>query len=337
MKAVTFLPILMLVFGSGCSQQPAPGKHTPALVAPARADSPAAALRQDTAAYRARVAALANNDPARRWPAQAAYPLPGAILPYKRVVAYYGNLYSPYMGVLGEYPKDTMISKLLVEVQAWQQADTTTPVLPALHYVAVTAQGSPGKDGKYRLRMPAQQIDKVLGWAREINAITFLDVQIGHSTVATEVPLLEKYLLQPDVHLGIDPEYSMKDGSVPCSKIGTMDAADINDAVEYLAGLVKTHHLPPKILIVHRFTRLMVTNYKQIKTVPEVQVVINMDGFGAKWLKLDSYRDYVAREPVQFTGFKIFYKYDKHQGKSDLYTPAEILQLTPKPIYIQYQ
>jgi ribosomal protein S2 len=37
------------------------------------------------------------------------------------------------------------------------------------------------------------------------------------------------------------------------------------------------------VLIVHRFTQGMVTNYKKIKTVPEVQVVMDMDGFGAKF------------------------------------------------------
>ena len=41
-------------------------------------------------------------------------------------------------------------------------------------------------------------------------------------------------------------------------------------------------------------------------------------------------------EPVQFTGFKLFYKNDTKRG-SRLMTPEEILQLTPKPVYIQYQ
>jgi ribosomal protein S2 len=37
-----------------------------------------------------------------------------------------------------------------------------------------------------------------------------------------------------------------------------------------------------KVLIVHRFTQGMVTNYKN-KKVPEVQVVMDMDGFGTKF------------------------------------------------------
>jgi hypothetical protein len=52
----------------------------------------------------------------------------------------------------------------------------------------------------------------------------------------------------------------------------------------------------------------MVTNYKKIKTVPEVQVVMDMDGFGSKVLKRSTYKTYIFREPVQFTGFKLFYK-----------------------------
>jgi hypothetical protein len=39
----------------------------------------------------------------------------------------------------------------------------------------------------------------------------------------------------------------------------------------------------PKVLVVHRFTQGMVTNYKKNKTVPEVQVVMHMDGFGVKF------------------------------------------------------
>src|SRR4051812_37159207 len=43
---------------------------------------------------------LAVGDSSGKWPVKnAPYPLPGAILPYKRVVAFYGNLYSKGMGI----------------------------------------------------------------------------------------------------------------------------------------------------------------------------------------------------------------------------------------------
>ena len=291
----------------------------------------------DTALYNKLMRNLANHDSTGRWPQKFPYPLPGAVLPFHRIVAFYGNLYSKKMGILGEIPKKEMLAKLKGEVAKWQAADTTINVIPALHYIAVTAQGAPGKDGKHRMRMPSSQIDTMINWAKEINGLVFLDIQVGHSTVREEVPPLEKYLKLPQVHLGIDPEFSMKGGNIPGKKIGTFSAEDVNTAIDDLAALVKKYNLPPKILIVHRFTQGMLTNYKEIKKVPEVQVVIDMDGWGDKILKKSSYLQYVYREPVEFAGFKLFYKNDTKTGANQLYTPQELLKFTPKPIYIQYQ
>ena len=80
----------------------------------------------------------------------------------------------------------------------------------------------------------------------------------------------------------------------------------------------------------------MVTGYDKIKKLPEVQVVMDMDGFGDKTLKRSTYLRYIYKEPVQFTGFKLFYKNDIKTA-SGMYTPEELLKFTPKPIYIQYQ
>ncbi len=272
------------------------------------------------------------------WPvANAAYPKAGAILPFKRIVAYYGNLYSKKMGALGEYESDEMLRRLTAQVKEWETADPATPVVPALHYIAVVAQGSAGSDGMWRARMPHTEIDKVMEMAKKIDAIVFLDVQVALSDLQKELPLLEKYLSLPNVHLGIDPEFSMKTGKKPGSVIGTMDATDINFAASYLAGLVQKHDLPPKVLTFYRFTRNMVTNYKNIKTIPEVQMVLTMDGWGHQARKIGTYKQFVYPEPIQFTGFKLFYKNDLKQENSRLMTPAEVIKLTPSPIYIQYQ
>ena len=241
------------------------------------------------------------------------------------------------MGVLGEYPPKELWRKLNIELAAWRKADPKTPVQPAIHYIAVVASGMPLKDGKYRTRMPARQIDSALAIAKMGNAIVFLDVQVALSNVKEEVPLLEKYLKMTNVHLGIDPEFSMKDGSKPGHKIGTMDATDINFCSDYLAKLVRDNNLPPKILIVHRFTQGMVRNYKNIKLHPEVQLVMNMDGWGEPILKRSTYLLYIYKEPVQLTGFKLFYKNDLKKAPHVMLTPADLMKLKPQPIYIQYQ
>src|SRR4051812_6843749 len=270
------------------------------------------------------------------WPVRTPPPLPGSILPQRRIVAFYGNPLSKKMGILGELPPDEMLARFDKEIAAWQKADPTHPVQPALHLIAVVAQGAPGRDGKYRLRMTDSLINMVHSWAQKKHAILFLDVQVAQSTVQEELPRLVPFLQQPDVMLGIDPEFSMKGGEKPGSKIGTMSSADVNYAINLLSGLVKQYNLPPKVLIVHRFTRKMLTDAKGIKLDPKVQVVINMDGWGQPWLKYDSYRAHVEAEPVQFTGFKLFYHNDTRKG-DPLLTPPEVLMLNPKPLYIQYQ
>jgi hypothetical protein len=188
--------------------------------------------------------------------------------------------------------------------------------------------------------MPFKQIDTVLAWAKEINAIVFIDVQVGLSDLQTEIPQFEKYLSMPNVHLAIDPEFAMngKGGKRPGSVIGTMDTKDINWVGDYLVSLVKKNNLPPKIFMIHRFTQGMVPNAEQIKLHPELQVVMDMDGWGPPDLKKGSYRYWIYEKPVQFAGFKLFYVNDTEKsGQKEMMSREEILKLKPKPVYIQYQ
>ena len=59
----------------------------------------------DSAAYRRLTSYLTNGDTSGRWPVKDPIPVAGAVIPFKRVVAYYGNLYSNRMGALGKWPK----------------------------------------------------------------------------------------------------------------------------------------------------------------------------------------------------------------------------------------
>ena len=99
---------------------------------------------------------------------------------------------------------------------------------------------------------------------------------------------------------------------------------------------MERHDLPPKILVVHRFTRPMVRGARDILVDPRVQVVLHMDGWGPPAQKLNTYRTVVAPEAFQFTGFKLFYRNDVRNG-SRMMRPEEILGLRPIPFYIQYQ
>ena len=271
------------------------------------------------------------------WPPKNLPPvLPGSLLPARRIVAYYGNPLSKRMGVLGEYPVDEMLAKLDREVAAWTAADPAHPVQPALHLIATVAQGAPGKDGTYRYRVVPALIEKVHGWARRRNAVLFLDVQIGKSTLPAELEALRPWLARPDVHLGIDPEFAMTKGGLPGKRVGSYDAADINAASTFLSNLVAQYRLPPKVLVVHRFTGPMVTNAMQIRRDPRVQVVMHMDGWGPPYGKRATWSRFIYPYPVQYTGFKLFYHNDTKAGHP-LMKPKDVLGLHPDPLYIQYQ
>ena len=365
--AVLLLGVLAACGGDGGGEQakggeaakgatPAPG--TPAAGGAAQPAAPAAATSDPAAFARLMAAdtagaAQARQDSAKRWlagtnplfaiengwPVKMDAPLQGAILPYKRVVAYYGNPSSMRMGALGEFPRAQMLQRLQRQAADWQQADPSTPVVPALHLVAVVAQGDPGPSGMYRVQMRDSAVNEVYNWAKSINGLFFVDVQTGWDQIQNLAPRFEYILKNPDVHFAVDPEFMMihNGRKKPGAKIGSMPASDINWTIEWLAGIVQKYNLPPKMLVIHRFTRGMIPDAENIKLNPHVQVVIDMDGWGAPWLKRDSYRDYVVQHPVQFTGFKIFYGNDTKKEGSVLMTPQDVLQLRPVPRYIQYQ
>ncbi|MFI5242520.1 MAG: hypothetical protein ACHQRL_05890 [Gemmatimonadales bacterium] len=302
----------------------------------ARADtapkSPKAMRADSIARARARVHADSLALIALQTDSAATHRLPGSLFPGCRVVAYYGNPMSKRMGILGELKPDSMLARLAKQAAEYAAVDSTRPVLPALELIATVAQAGPGKSGLYRARMPDTLIARVMGWAEAHHYLVILDIQTGRSTMAAELVPLMKYLARPYVHLALDPEFSIGTKRVPGKVIGRIDAADVNAVSSVLAALVDSLKLPPKMLIVHRFTTPMLSNHEKIKLDPRVQIVIDMDGFGAPHLKYGSYKAYVHDRPVQFAGFKVFYKNDK-----PMLTPAQVLELDPVPLFIMYQ
>jgi hypothetical protein len=255
-----------------------------------------------------------------------------ALLPGSRIIAFYGTPLSTRMGILGEIPRDRMMAKLDTVAAEWARVDSTRTVRPALHLIVTVAQPHPGGDGMFRLRHGSAVIDKVIDWADSRGWLVFLDIQIGRAPIAGEIDRLLPWLARPNVHLAIDPEFAMPPDGIPGRRIGRIDGSHVNLAIDRLADLVTRHRLPPKVLVVHRFTEGMLTNHGVIRSDPRVQVVIHMDGFGGPGLKRDIYRVIVEDRPVQFAGLKLFYKNDK-----PMLTPAEIVQMLPTPVYIQYQ
>jgi hypothetical protein len=264
--------------------------------------------------------------------AAPARPDRGPLLPGRRIVTYYGNPLSKKMGILGEIPVDEMLTRLDAEARSWAKADPSTPVQPGLELVATVASDWPGEGNFYRTRMPNSLIEKVIGWSHRRGWITILDIQVGRSKVREEIQRLLPYLRRPDVHLALDPEFQMARGLKPGKRIGSSDAEDVNIAVMALADLVDKERLPPKLLLVHRFTDDMLRRHEKVRLDPRVQIAVVMDGYGTPIGKQRIYRREITREPVQFAGLKLFYKNDK-----PMMSPKEVLSLQPAPLVIIYQ
>jgi hypothetical protein len=201
----------------------------------------------------------------------------------------------------------------------------------AYHLVAVVAQCTPGADKMWRRRETGDVIRALLAEARANGFRLVLDVQPGRSRVAAEVDALAQFLGEPDVDLALDPEFTMTDCEVPGREIGQMRAADVNAALDRLETLITSKRLPRKVLIVHQFRIDMLPDKANIRRSQLVDVALDMDGFGSQSLKLASYRA-VMRQPLAFAGIKLFYRQD-----TGLFTPRQVLNLSPRPAVVIYQ
>lgn len=258
----------------------------------------------------------------------------GGLLPHYRVLSFYGHPLNDSMGILGEYHNDKagLLAKLRQEAAKYEAADPTHPVLPAFEVIASVGQNWPAENNTYLMHTGADVIDEYAKFCEQNGLLLILDVQIGHSTVKAEIESVRKWLEKPFVHLAIDPEFATPKGVAPGSETGGIDASDVAYAQDALGQIVDQHGLPPKILIVHRFTEGMLRHDSKLEAVPGVQLVIDFDGFGEPAIKQQLYRVFTGDRGVQLAGIKLFYRQD-----SPLLTPAEVVALDPSPVLVIYQ
>jgi hypothetical protein len=258
----------------------------------------------------------------------------GALLPHYRILSFYGHPLNNTMGILGEYPKDKegLLAKLREEAANYEAADPSHPVLPAFEVIASVGQNWPAENNTYLMHTGADIIDEYAAFCEQNGLLLILDVQIGHSTVKAEIESVRKWLEKPFVHLALDPEFATPKGVAPGSDIGGIDASDVAYAQDALGQIVDQHGLPPKILIVHRFTEGMLRNDSKLEAVPGVQLVIDFDGYGEPAIKQELFRVFTGDRGVQLAGIKLFYHQD-----SPLLTPAEVVGLKPSPVLVIYQ
>jgi len=252
------------------------------------------------------------------------------LFPDYRVVAYYGNAASESLGVLGEGPPDEVAKRLIGAGAPFETPDR--PVQLAFELIATVAQAKPGDDGDYAAEAEPAQVQEYLDAARRIQALLILDIQPGRGDFLAAVQRYEEFLLEPDVGLALDPEWSMAAGEVPGESIGQTSAAVVNQIGEYLSELVARENLPEKLFVLHLFDESMIPDRDQIVPHEGLATTFHVDGFGGRDAKTSRYEALHA-DPAQFAnGFKLFYDEDVN-----IFAPPEVLALVPPPDLITYQ
>ncbi len=266
-----------------------------------------------------------------RWPAEAR--AAGGIIADRQVIAYYGHPNSLRMGILGENPIEVMADQLFARAAEYDALTGGIGVAPAFHIIYATVH----PDASVGIIREAQLLEYI-EFAAQNDILVFLDHQIGNGTVEGAIRMMLPYLHYEHVHLAFDPEWATE---TPGQVIGGVTAEEINLAQRLMQEYLIEHGLPgPRMLVVHQFNWRMIVNRERVRAdFPMVQLIHHADGFGTPPQKRDSWRFNVIAQNIPLKGFKLFYPKSWRDGGYDdpLMRPADVLQLDPVPVYIQYQ
>jgi hypothetical protein len=257
-----------------------------------------------------------------------------ALPPESRVVGFAGAPQSAELGILGDVGLERGAARLVTQSKTYQRP--TRPVTRTFDLIATVADAHPGAAGLYRTRQQSSTIARWLRAARRNDAVLMLDIQPGGSNFVDETAALERWLREPDVHLALDPEWRMRPGVAPGSEIGWVSHGELQATLDLVAALIRRRGLPPKLVVVHRFTDGMIKDIPLVKVPNEIVPVISIDGVGSRAAKVDTYRRIAPNLPKPWRpGFKLFFREDAEAG--GLMTGAQVMALQPRPVVVLYE
>jgi hypothetical protein len=252
---------------------------------------------------------------------------PVGLLEKNTVFAVYGRAFgrAEILGHLGTYKNyDSMekdIPKWLDEIKKYNDDKPILPAIDLIYALAIPCKKT--GDCLQYLEGSVELIEeKYIQPAADRGWLVFLDTQLGRSNPVAQVNRLieQGYLKYDNVHVAVDPEFHVQPGKmIPGIPIGTIPASQINEAQKILDDYVTAQHLKTKkILVVHQFIDLavneggytMISNKKDIKAFPNVELVFDADGLGSPELKTWKYNrmtDPQIYPFLQYRGFKVFY------------------------------
>ncbi len=259
----------------------------------------------------------------------------GGLLPLedRRIVALYGSPEAPSLGLLGEQDAPATIARAVEVADRYADAADGRTAVPGLDIIATVASSAAEPTDDYSRRVPISRLRPLVDQARDAGVAVFLDLQPGRTSFLTQAQEYEKLLREPHVHLALDPEWRIGPRERHLLRIGSVEASEVQDVADWLAGLVRRERLPQKVLMLHQFTLAMLPDRDTIVVPDELVGVVHIDGQGPLPLKDRTYAVLTQGAEERWAwGWKNFTRIDVPVA-----TPEQSLDRVPVPLVITYQ
>lgn len=259
-------------------------------------------------------------------------PPPGSLLDEAQVVVFYGSPIHRDLGILGAYAPEEAAARVKEQAGVYDAINGDLGAVGALDLIYAQAQAEATGNGLYLLYLDDPTVRQFIDLAERNDVQLILDLHIGRGSVVDEVRKIEPYLRHPRVHVAIDPEWAVGPFGVPLQTAGVISGGEINAVQDYIGELVARENLPPKMLIIHQYMDDTVVEGGLTREVPNVDLVLNMDAFGAIHEKQAKYEAFSARPYAQRHAYNVFLQLDDR-----ILSEQEVLDLAPRPHVIFYQ
>ncbi|MEX2562664.1 MAG: hypothetical protein WD358_05355 [Nitriliruptoraceae bacterium] len=261
-------------------------------------------------------------------------PLPGGgFLPLEgqRIVALYGAPGFPGLGALGQQDLDATVERARTTAEPY--GTDGRRVVPGFNVIVTVASRNAGAHGDYSQRIPIDALRPLVDRAREEGFAVIIDLQPGRTSFLDQAMEYEELLLEPHVGLALDAEWRIGPTEVHLARIGSVEAAEVQQVADWLAELVRRERLPQKVFMLHQFVGSMLPDRDTIVISPELVGVVHVDGQGTLRGKRRTYEVTSQDAISQWEwGWKNFLGIDRPVA-----TPEQVLELDPLPFIVTYQ
>ena len=219
-------------------------------------------------------------------------------------------------------------------VAQYQPLEPDQKVIPAFEIIATVASEFPGEDGDYSNEADPEELIPYIDAIVAAGGYAVLDLQPGRANFLDQAKRYEELLKRPNVGLALDAEWRIGPDEAPLSRVGHVEAAEVNETSEWLARLVSDNQLPQKAFVLHQFQLQMLPDRDNIRTDhPELAYVLHADGHGVAEEKFGTWNAMLqGLNPSWFMAWKNFFDEDK-----PMFTPQQTYDVAPRPWFVSYQ